>query len=88
MGYGGYGQAAHGRSQLGSASSAVEPRFEVSQPVDGQRDVPRNQWLTFQVYYYSSVPDIYGDTFSVEIRSCTGRTASGMPALRHAGTRR
>jgi hypothetical protein len=55
--YGGYGQAAHGRSQYGSPSPSnvlvIEPRFNISKPVDGARNVNPAVWATFDVYYYT-----------------------------------
>ena len=74
MGYGGYGQAANGRSQFGSAASDIEPRYEISRPARGQRNVPRDIWITFRIYYYSSFPDLYGEGLSIAISEDSGAT--------------
>ena len=56
--YGGYGQAAHGRSQYGSPNPSnvpvIEPRFNTSSPTDGELNVDSVRWATFDVYYYAS----------------------------------
>ena len=58
--YGGFGQAAYGRCQLGTPSSDIGPRFYTSKPSDGTSNVARDVWLEFYTYYYSSVPAFYG----------------------------
>jgi hypothetical protein len=54
---GGYGLDAYGRHQYGNRSSDVEPRFELSVPLDGQHNVPVTQALKFATYYFSSFSD-------------------------------
>lgn len=55
--FGGYGQDAVGRHQYGAPASLIEPRFDVSVPVDEEVDVSVHQWITFSTYHYSSIGD-------------------------------
>ena len=62
--YGGFGQAACGRCQLGTSSSTLDPRFYTSTPSDGKHNVDRDVWPEFYTYYFSSVPTRTGCPFS------------------------
>jgi hypothetical protein len=62
---GGYGLDPYGRSQYGSASSDINPRFEGSIPNDGQHNVPLTQALKFTTYCFSSFIDIENIVVSI-----------------------
>jgi hypothetical protein len=60
---GGYGQIAHGRHKYGAQDSKdfawpvpqpMEPRFNYSKPIQGTYNVDVDQWIVFELYYYSS----------------------------------
>ena len=76
MSYGGYGIAALGRHEFGGSASDIEPRFnQISRPVDGELDVPVTQWITYEVYYYSSSPPLTAaDGLLIEISEDGGDT--------------
>ena len=58
---GGFGNLAHGHHKYGAAdtddfqtpSQVIEPRFNVSKPLNGAHNVPLLQWITFEIYYYT-----------------------------------
>jgi len=52
--FGGYGQAAYGRSHYGSPAEGIEPRFNMSVPVDNAVDVDLHITVIFEVYYYTT----------------------------------
>lgn len=66
--YGGYGQAAWGRHQYGASASDIEPRFFSSIPADHSQNNPDTKVIEFQVYYYSSFPDLYAVNADTAIR--------------------
>jgi hypothetical protein len=51
---GGFGNLAWGRHQNGAPSSNIEPRFQLSSPVDGAINVLLDSWIEFYIYCYSS----------------------------------
>ncbi len=59
---GGFGVIAHGRHKYGAQDSLdfqsppepLGPRFNLSYPMDGARNVALEQWITFELYCYSS----------------------------------
>lgn len=55
---GGFGIAAYGRSEYGNAKSDIEPRYSASTPYNGERNVPLEHFIKFEVYGFSSVIDI------------------------------
>ncbi len=71
--FGGYGQAAHGRHQLGAASSEICPFYNESVPVDHETGVSLDQWITFTTYYYSSMCEFPTGVY-VEISEDEGTT--------------
>jgi len=74
---GGWGHAAWGECEWGNKQSAVEPRFNVSSPLDGTPNVARDVWLEYEVYYYSSFPyDITSNPAVFEISEDAGSTFS------------
>ena len=75
--FGGYGQAAFGRCQLGTSSSDITPKFYTSSPSDGAQRVALDRWIEFYTYYYSSVPAALGpdpETPFIEISENGGAT--------------
>ena len=83
---GGSGRAAFGRHKYGGHDSKdfqlraapVEPRFNKSNPRDGAQQVSLEQWITFEVYNYSSTfnhNDPSGDgVYPVEVSEDGGTT--------------
>lgn len=53
---GGWGQVAWGQHEWGAGQSVIEPRFNLSDPVDGKYNVSREVWIEYEMYYYSSFP--------------------------------
>lgn len=53
---GGWGQVAWGQHEWGAGQSAIEPRFNLSDPIDGTYNVSREVWVEYEMYYYSSFP--------------------------------
>ncbi len=60
---GGYGHLAYGRHKFGAQDSkdfqyptpqSLGPRFNGSKPQAGAYAVPRTQWITYELYYFSS----------------------------------
>lgn len=72
---GGWGQIAWGQHEVGAGQSTVEPRFNWSQPSDGKQNVPRDSWLEFEVYYFSSFPaDVLDNPAFFEISEDGGQS--------------
>jgi len=86
MQVGGNGRAAFGRHKYGGHDSedfqatpeAMEPRFNKSRPLDGALHVSLEQWITFELYNYSSTfnkNDPAGDgMYPIEISEDGGTT--------------
>lgn len=70
--WGGFGIAAFGRSEYGNSKSDVEPRYSASMPYDGERNVPLETPIKFEVYGFSSVVDI--QNIRLEISEDSGIT--------------
>lgn len=83
---GGYGNAAHGRHQLGAASSDIEPRFMQSEPADGAHNVSLNQWLEYIIYYYSSTPDVDDPSIRIEVSEDNGISYADAAAAPYSTT--
>ena len=73
--FGGFGLDPFGRDEFGNVSSAIEPRFEVSSPVDNAKHVLVDRFLKFTTYCYSSTLDPTStDSVKVEISENNGWT--------------
>ena len=86
---GGWGHAAWGESEWGNRQSVVEPRFNVSSPLDGTPNVSREVWLEYEIYYYSSFPyDITSSPAVFEISEDAGATFVSAESSPYALTQR
>jgi hypothetical protein len=76
MTYGGFGRAAHGRHRFGASSTEVEPRFNyISKPVNGSYNVPRDQWVEYETYFFSSsMPENVSEGLGIRISEDGGAT--------------
>ena len=73
--FGGFGLDPFGRDEFGNAASAIEPRFEVSSPVDNAKHVLVDKFLKFTTYCYSSTLNpVSSDSVKVEISENKGWT--------------
>ncbi len=84
---GGYGHLAYGRHKFGAQDSLdlqyptpqpIGPRFNTSLPVDGAYGIHPTQWITYEIYYYTSSigldPALLPSNLPVEISEDAGVT--------------
>jgi hypothetical protein len=86
---GGYGHLAHGHHKYGAQDSndfqyptpqPIGPRFNGSRPQAGEYGVSVSQWITFEIYYYTSSynvdPSLLPADLPIEISEDGGDTWS------------
>lgn len=66
---GGCGIDACGRSECGNAKSDIEPRFSFSRPLDQSKNNPRDVFLKFDTYCFSSWMEIVPTTVEISENS-------------------
>ena len=84
---GGYGHLAYGQHKYGARDSLdfqyptptpIGPRFNVSTPANGTYGVALTQWITYEIYYYTSSigvdPSVLPSNLPVEISEDAGDT--------------